>query len=72
MSKRLRGGEVSNPLSARISEKRGDGSRAKDDFYATDPIAARLLLECEPLCKGTPIWEPACGQGHLAEVFKDV
>lgn len=42
--------------------------REEHDFYATDPIAAEKLLELEQFAPH--IWEPACGQGHLAEVFK--
>ena len=42
--------------------------RESDDYYATDPKAAELLLEVEPDLKN--IWECACGEGHLAEVFK--
>lgn len=42
--------------------------RQTEDFYATDPIAAELLLQVEDFSQN--IWEPACGQGHLAEVFK--
>lgn len=42
--------------------------RQTEDFYATDPIAAELLLQVEDFSPN--IWEPACGQGHLAEVFK--
>lgn len=42
--------------------------RQVEDFYATDPIAAELLLQVEDFSPN--IWEPACGQGHLAEVFK--
>ena len=41
--------------------------REENDFYATDPIAAKLLLELETLNKN--IWEPSCGQGHLSEIF---
>ena len=41
--------------------------REKNDFYATDPIAAKLLLEVEPQLNN--IWECACGEGHLAKVF---
>lgn len=41
--------------------------RAADDFYATEPKAAEWLCEIEDLNKR--IWEPACGQGHLAKVF---
>jgi len=41
--------------------------REQNDFYATDPIAAKLLLEVEPNLNN--IWECACGEGHLAKVF---
>ena len=41
--------------------------RAEHDYYATDPLAAQLLLEVEP--KLDNIWECACGEGHLAKVF---
>lgn len=41
--------------------------RQKEDFYATSPLAAKLLLELESFNKH--IWEPACGQGHLSKVF---
>ena len=40
--------------------------REKNDFYATDNIAAHLLLENEPLKN---IWECACGDGELTKVF---
>jgi len=42
--------------------------RQKHDYYATDPIAAELLLALESF--NTNILEPACGQGHLAKVFE--
>lgn len=42
--------------------------REENDYYATDPIAAELLLEVEP--KLNNIWECACGEGHLAKVFE--
>lgn len=41
--------------------------RQKEDYYATDPRAAELLLEVEPDLD--EIWECACGEGHLAKVF---
>lgn len=43
--------------------------RSREDYYATDPIAARLLLDVEPF-EGK-IWECACGEKHLARVFED-
>jgi len=39
------------------------------DYYATDPIAGRLLMEQE---KFNNIWECACGEGHLADELKAV
>lgn len=41
--------------------------RQKEDYYATAPRAAELLLEVEPDLDN--IWECACGEGHLAKVF---
>lgn len=46
-----------------------DKERQRDDYYATDPIAARLLLEAEPLSE--KIWECACGEKHLSKIFED-
>lgn len=43
--------------------------RQKEDFYATDPIAAKLLLEVETFSPN--IWECACGQKHLSLVFEE-
>ncbi len=43
------------------------GVRESNDYYATDPIAGRLLLKVEPDLSN--IWECACGAGHLAKVF---
>lgn len=42
--------------------------RQNEDYYATHPIAAELLLEVESF---DSIWEPSCGEGHLAKVFKE-
>ncbi len=44
-----------------------DKERAEYDYYATEPKAAELLLEVEP--ELSYIWECACGEGHLADVF---
>lgn len=44
-----------------------DKERQKEDYYATDPKAAELLLTFEKFSKN--IWEPACGEGHLSKVF---
>lgn len=42
--------------------------RQVDDYYATEPKAAELLLEQEEFHH--TIWECACGEGHLAKVFE--
>jgi hypothetical protein len=41
--------------------------RHPDDYYATDPIAAELLLQQEDFLND--IWECASGENHLADVF---
>lgn len=42
--------------------------RQQNDYYATEPKAAELLLEQEDF--NFRIWECACGEGHLAKVFE--
>ena len=39
--------------------------REENDYYATDPTAIDDLVRVETL--DTRIWEPACGEGHLAK-----
>ncbi len=39
--------------------------REQHDYYATEPKATRLLCEIEQFTN--PIWEPACGEGHMSE-----
>lgn len=43
-------------------------NRERDDFYPTNPLATRALLDRESF-EGT-IWEPACGDGAISEVLK--
>ncbi|MBP3924707.1 hypothetical protein J6E39_05635 [bacterium] len=47
----------------------GKSKREENDYYATEPIAGKLLLEIEPDLNN--IWECACGEGHLAKVFDE-
>jgi hypothetical protein len=42
--------------------------RQLQDYYATEPKAAELLLKVETF--NNNIWECACGEGHLARVFE--
>lgn len=43
--------------------------RQSEDFYATEPKAAKLLLQLESF--STNIWECACGDGSLSKVFEN-
>lgn len=42
--------------------------RENNDYYATEPKAAHLLMEVEQF--SPMIWECACGEGHLAKEFE--
>jgi hypothetical protein len=42
-------------------------SRAPYEFYPTPPQATRALLSVEEF--DGPIWEPACGEGHISNVL---
>ena len=46
-----------------------DKERQSEDFYATEPRAAKLLLELEDFNEN--IWECACGEGDLSKVFEE-
>lgn len=50
------------------------------DYFPTPPWATRALVQCVLPCFGTDIttafpietiWEPACGEGHMAEVLSE-
>lgn len=43
--------------------------REKNDYYATDPKAVRLLLQEEQF--NQRILEPMCGAGHISETLKE-
>lgn len=42
--------------------------RQPHDYYATEPRATEILLENETFAH--EIWEPACGEGHMAKVLE--
>ena len=46
-----------------------DEDREIHDYYATPPIATELLCEIEKFSNN--IWEPCCGEGHIAKVLED-
>lgn len=54
--------------SARICNVRSADAEP-NDYYATEPKAVELLLEQESFSE--LIWEPACGEGHIAKVLEN-
>lgn len=51
---------------AGMSTKR---ERVENDFYATPEGATKALLAVEEIIY--PVWEPACGQGHISNLLND-
>jgi len=47
-----------------------DHDREVNDYYATEPSAIDDLFSVESF--GDSIWEPACGQGHLARRMQEL
>lgn len=47
-----------------------DKERENMDYYATEPLAAELLLQIEDIPKDRWVWECASGENHLADVFE--
>lgn len=60
-------GNKKTAFAALGASNHSEGEREEHDYYATEPFAAEELLRIEPSLD--KIWECACGQGHLAEVF---
>lgn len=49
-------------------------TREENDYYATEPNAVRLFLDKlkeDGVSLNNVIWECACGEGHMSEVFKE-
>lgn len=47
-----------------------NAQRQEEDFYATDPKALKVFLSVFNEKLNEPVWEPSCGQGHLAEELR--
>lgn len=47
-----------------------NSEREENDFYATNPKALRDFLEVYDEKLNNPVWECACGQGHLTDELK--
>jgi len=46
-----------------------ESKRRELDFYPTPPEATQALIDFGVVPPGR-VWEPACGEGHMAEVFR--
>lgn len=57
-------------MGSRIAGGNTAYKRVESDFYPTPPEATQALLDFLMLPAGTTIWEPACGEGHMAEVMR--
>ena len=57
-----------NVFTALGASNHTDKERQKEDYYATDPRAAEMLLQVETF--PGKVWECACGEKHLAKVFE--
>lgn len=44
--------------------------RSQSDFYPTPPDVTLTLMEILGLPHWMPIWEPACGEGHIVNELK--
>lgn len=58
-------------VASRITGGNTAYKRAASDFYPTPPEVTAALLDWLGLRKGTRIWEPACGHGHMVRVMED-
>ena len=56
------------PFACKGASNHSEQEREQHDFYATDPRAVEMLLELEEF--NGPIWEPACGNGHMSKVLE--
>ena len=46
--------------------------REASDFYPTPPDVTFALMKFLSLDKGAKIWEPACGEGHMVNVMREM
>lgn len=49
-----------------------NSDRQEHDYYATDPVAIKMLAQTDFFAGVKSVWEPACGGGHLAKAMEDL
>lgn len=62
--------KLANPFRVIGVQSSATKPRQGEDYYATDPAAAEMLLQMENFDPSVPIWEPAAGEGHISDVFE--
>lgn len=55
---------------AKLTGGNPQNERVANDYYATNPEAVRMLLDCHNF-QGKHILEPCVGAGHIANVLRD-
>jgi len=62
--------EINGARALQATRKEPDDSL---DYFPTPPWATRALLEAAPaiVLHGARVWEPACGEGHIAGVLQE-
>lgn len=58
-------------MEGNLLANRSAEDRSGTDFYPTPANVTVALLNYLNLPENTTIWEPACGEGHMSEVFKE-
>lgn len=66
----MKGNWMSNQIDVAHSIQGVSKGRPDGDFYPTPPYATQELLKREVFCGS--IYEPACGDGAISEVLKDI
>ena len=62
-------GNTKSVYSTLGASSHSNGDRQEHDYYATEPKAAEML--CDLIELKSPVWECACGGGHIADVLKE-
>lgn len=57
-------------MNGNILANKSSENRRKSDYYPTPEQCTQALLDFLKIQKPSVIWEPACGEGFMSEVFK--
>lgn len=63
--------ENSGLIGSRINGGNTAYKRNESDYYPTPSEVTQALIDFLEIPKDKTIWEPACGTGHMSQVFKN-